>query len=91
MSTSISWVLDTGCGSHICINVQELQRSRSLAKGEIDLRVGNGAKVVVLAVGNYYLSLPSGLVLELNDCLYVSCDLQKHHFGFLFRQERVLI
>ena len=71
LSTSTSWVLDTGCGSHICINVQELQRSRSLAKGEIDLRVGNGAKVAALAVGTYYLSLPSGLVLELNDCLYV--------------------
>ena len=24
LSTSTSWVLDTGCGSHICINVQEL-------------------------------------------------------------------
>ena len=51
--------------------MHELQRSRSLAKGEIDLRVGNGAKVAALAVGTYYLSLPSGLVLELNDCLYV--------------------
>ena len=36
LSTSTSWVLDTGCGSHICINVKELQRSRSLAKGDID-------------------------------------------------------
>ena len=53
------------------INVQELQRSRSLAKGKIDLRVGNGAKVAALAVGTYYLSLPFGIVLELNDCLYV--------------------
>ena len=32
LSTSISWVLDTGCGSHICVNVQELKRSRTLAK-----------------------------------------------------------
>ncbi|KAI5408333.1 hypothetical protein KIW84_054237 [Lathyrus oleraceus] len=44
-STSASWVLDTGCGSHICTNVQGLKRSRDLAKGEVDLRVGNGAKV----------------------------------------------
>ena len=72
LSTSTSWVLDTGCGSHICINVKELQRRRSLAKGEIDQRVGNGEKVVALAVGTYNLSLPFGLVLELNDCLYVS-------------------
>ena len=71
LSCSTSWVLDTGHGSHICINVHKLQRSRSLAKGEIDLRVGNGAKVDVLDVGTYYLSLPSGLVLKHNECLYV--------------------
>ncbi|KAI5419605.1 hypothetical protein KIW84_043680 [Lathyrus oleraceus] len=44
---------DTGCGSHICTNVQGLKRSRDLAKGEVDLRVGNGAKVAALAVGTY--------------------------------------
>ena len=36
LSTSISWVLDTGCGSHICVNVQGLKNSSSLAKGEVD-------------------------------------------------------
>jgi len=71
LSTSTSWVLDTGCASHICLNVQEMQRSRTLAKGEVDLRVGNGARVAALAVGTYYLSLPSGLVLELENCFYV--------------------
>ena len=71
MSTSTSWVLDTGCGSHICINVQGLRGSRTLAKGEIDLRVGNGAKVAALAVGTYHLSLPTGLILELENCYYV--------------------
>ena len=28
LSTSASWVLGTGCGSHICVNVQGLQSSR---------------------------------------------------------------
>ena len=28
LSTSASWVLDIGCGSHICTNVQGLKRSR---------------------------------------------------------------
>ena len=37
LSTSASWVLDTRCGSHICVNVQGLRSSRSLAKGEVDL------------------------------------------------------
>ncbi|KAI5436266.1 hypothetical protein KIW84_022655 [Lathyrus oleraceus] len=44
-STSASWVLDTGCGSHTCTNVQGMKGSRDLAKGEVDLRVANGAKV----------------------------------------------
>ena len=70
-SNSASWVLDTGCGSHICGNVQGLRSSRKLAKGEVDLRVGNGARVAALAVGTYDLTLPSGLVLELNNCYYV--------------------
>ena len=43
-----------------------------MTKGEVDLRVGNGASVAALAVGTYYLSLPSGLVLELDNCYYVS-------------------
>ena len=34
-SPSSSWVLDTGCGSHICTNVQGLKRSRQLKKGEV--------------------------------------------------------
>ena len=62
LSTSSSWVLDTGCGSHICVNVQGLRSSRSLAKGEVDLRVGNGARVAALVGGVYDLTLPSGLV-----------------------------
>ncbi|KAI5435338.1 hypothetical protein KIW84_021951 [Lathyrus oleraceus] len=61
LSTFASWVLDIGCGSHICTNVQGLKRSRYLAKGEVDLRVSNGAKVVALAVGTYVLTLPSGI------------------------------
>ncbi|KAL4376280.1 hypothetical protein GQ457_02G023460 [Hibiscus cannabinus] len=49
MSTSSSWVLDTGCGSHICTSVQGLHTRRTLAKGDVDLRVGNGARVDALA------------------------------------------
>ena len=51
--------------------MQGLKRSRKLAKGQVDLRVGNGARVAALAVGTYSLPLPSGLVLELNDCYFV--------------------
>ena len=91
LSTSASWVLDTGCGSHICVNVQGLRSSRSLAKGKVDLQVGNGARVSALAIGVYGLTLPSGLVLQLKNCYYVpavsrniisvSClDMDGYHF-----------
>ena len=42
-----------------------------MAKGEVDLRVGNGARVAALAVGTYDMTLPSGLVLSLENCYYV--------------------
>ena len=51
--------------------MQGLKRSRQLKKGEVDLRVGNGAKVAALAVGSYELTLPSGLLLVLDNCYYV--------------------
>src|SRR6185503_665819 len=51
-----------------CKSLQGLSETRRFARGELDVRVGNGAKVAVLAVGTYHLSLPSGLVLELNNC-----------------------
>ncbi|KAK8538769.1 hypothetical protein V6N12_034477 [Hibiscus sabdariffa] len=54
MSTYSSWVLDTGCGSHICTSVQGLHTRRSLAKGDVDLRVGNGARVAALAARGGY-------------------------------------
>jgi hypothetical protein len=43
----------------------------------LDIRVGNGAKVTAIAVGAYHLSLPSRLVLELNN-YYCIPDLCKN-------------
>ena len=53
------------------MSVQGLKNSRLLAKGKVDLQVDNGARVATLVIGTYYLSLPSGLVLELDNCYYV--------------------
>ena len=44
------WVLDTGCGSHICNDMHGLKNSRKLVKGESDLRVSNGARVAAIAI-----------------------------------------
>ena len=65
------WVLSTGCISHICNDVQGLRNSSKLTKGEFDLRVGNGARVAVVAIKTYVLNLPSGLCLNLDNCFYV--------------------
>ena len=70
-STLTTWVLDTACGSHICTNVQGLKDSRKLDRNEVDLRVGNGARVATVAVGTYELVFPSGLIFILNNCYYV--------------------
>jgi hypothetical protein len=67
ISSSESLVFDTGSVIHICKSLQGLQRTRKFARGELDVHVGNGAKVAVMAVGTYHLSLSSGLVLELNN------------------------
>ena len=71
-----------------------------MAKGEVDLRVGNGARVAALAVGTYDITLPSGLVLSLENYYYVptmssniisvSC-LDKIGFEFIIRNNKCSI
>jgi hypothetical protein len=68
VSSSDSWVFDTRSMIHTCKSLQGLSLTRGFAKGELDVHVGNGAKVAAIAVGTFHLSLPSGLVLELNNC-----------------------
>jgi len=52
----VSWVFDTGTVAHICNSKQELQNKWRLAKDEVTMRVRNGSKVDVIAVG----TLPVG-------------------------------
>ena len=66
-----SWVFDTGAGTHICNDLQGLKNVREIRAGDLELHVGNGAKVAVKAVGQYQLLLPSGLYLLLDNCCYV--------------------
>ena len=68
---SSSWVFDTGAVAHICNSKQELRNKRRLAKDEVTMRVGNGSKVDVIAVGTLPLHLPTGLVINLNNCYLV--------------------
>ena len=68
---SSSWVFDTRSVVHICNSMQGLVRTRRVAQGEIDIRVGNKARVAALEVGTMQLQLPSGFILELNNCYYI--------------------
>ncbi|GKD38317.1 retrotransposon protein, putative, ty1-copia subclass [Tanacetum coccineum] len=63
-----SWVYDIGCGIHICNVTQGLRGSKKLKPGALNLYVGNGQHTAVEAIGTYHLSLPSGLVIVLNNC-----------------------
>ncbi|KAJ9552762.1 hypothetical protein OSB04_016807 [Centaurea solstitialis] len=66
-----SWVIDTGSGNHICNHLQGFTRRKTLRKDRTNLRVGEGTPLIAEAVGSYSLSLPSGLVLELDNCHYI--------------------
>ena len=68
---SSAWVSDTGFVAHICNSKQGLQIKRRLAKDEVMMRVGNCSKVDVITVRTLPLHLPSGLVLDLNNCYLV--------------------
>ncbi|KAL0292701.1 UNVERIFIED_CONTAM: Retrovirus-related Pol polyprotein from transposon TNT 1-94 [Sesamum radiatum] len=72
ISNSASWVLDSGCGAHICNDLQVLQRSRKLSKDEMILRLGNGKAVAAKAVGSLSLVVSNHVRIELKDCYYVS-------------------
>ena len=68
---SSTWVFDTGSVANICNSVQGLRNKRQLARDEVTMRVGNGSRVDVIAVGTLPLHMPSGLVINLNNCYFV--------------------
>jgi len=65
-----SWVFDTRSMAHICNTLQGMIRCRNVEKGEVDFRVGNNARAT-LNVGTMQLHLPSGFILELNNCYFI--------------------
>nr|GEY83145.1 hypothetical protein [Tanacetum cinerariifolium] len=65
-----SWIYDTGCGTHICNTTQGLKASRKQKLGALSLYVGNGQHEAVEVIGAFYLCLPSGLEIILNNCHY---------------------
>ena len=79
LSTSISdsWILDTACGSHLCKSLQDLQKIKSLNKGDFELFGASGESIQVEAVGIKILKLPSDKVLELK-IYYYFCNIVRN-------------
>jgi hypothetical protein len=46
-------------------------RSKRLHKDEVDLWAGNRTRIITLVVEIYYLTLPSGLILKLDNCYFI--------------------
>ncbi|KAL0462617.1 UNVERIFIED_CONTAM: hypothetical protein Slati_0149300 [Sesamum latifolium] len=57
ITNSASWVLDNGCGAHICNDLQVLERSIKLSGDEVVLKLGDGKAVAVEAVGIVHLAV----------------------------------
>ncbi|KAL0439490.1 UNVERIFIED_CONTAM: Retrovirus-related Pol polyprotein from transposon TNT 1-94 [Sesamum latifolium] len=71
ITNAASWVLDTGCGAHICNNLQVLERSRKLSNDEMILRLDDGKAVAAEAIGYLSLIVSDHIRIELKDCFYV--------------------
>nr|GEY45626.1 hypothetical protein [Tanacetum cinerariifolium] len=65
-----SWIYDTGCGTYFCNTTHGLRASRKLKVEALSLYVGNGQREAVEAIDIFYLCLPSGLEIVLNNCHY---------------------
>ena len=82
-----SWVLDTGCGIHICCVLQGLSDCKELRPGKLSLIMGNRRTAPVTKMGTFKLDLASGFSLNLVNCCY-SPDMSRNIISFhaLFEQ-----
>nr|GEZ06064.1 hypothetical protein [Tanacetum cinerariifolium] len=65
-----SWVYGTGCGTHICNTKQGLRGAKKLKRDSLYLYVGNGVREKVEAIGSFYIVLPNGLIIVLDNFHY---------------------
>lgn len=67
-----SWVLDTGCDTHICTLLQRLKERRKLKHEKINLIMGSRRMPPVSMNGDFELILSSGVRINLVNCCYSS-------------------
>ncbi|TLX69973.1 DDE-type integrase/transposase/recombinase, partial [Labilibacter sediminis] len=87
LSSHNSWVLDTGCGFHICCDLQGLKESEEVKHGRISLIMGNRRRSPVTKIGTYSLVLSNNVRLDLNNCCF-SSEMTRNIISFhaLFKQ-----
>ncbi|GAV86320.1 LOW QUALITY PROTEIN: zf-CCHC domain-containing protein/UBN2_2 domain-containing protein, partial [Cephalotus follicularis] len=71
VSTSVLNVLDTRCGTNLCNSLKGLRKVRKLRAGDLDLRLGDGSRIIAEAVGIYDITLCNGYVLTLDQCYFI--------------------
>ncbi|GKA21539.1 retrotransposon protein, putative, ty1-copia subclass, partial [Tanacetum coccineum] len=71
-TTSDSWVLDTGCGTHIFTVLQGLKESIRLKHEELNLVMENRKITLVTRIGKYEFMLMSEVMINLNNYCYSS-------------------
>ena len=69
---SDSWVLDTAYGSHLYKSLQDLQKIKSLNKGDIELFDASRESIHAEAIGTKILELPLDKILKLKIYYYIS-------------------
>ncbi|GAV90390.1 zf-CCHC domain-containing protein/UBN2_2 domain-containing protein, partial [Cephalotus follicularis] len=71
LNSSSLWVLDTECGTNLCNSLQGLRKVRKLGARDLDLRLGDGSRIIAQAVGICDVNLCNGYVLTLDPCYFV--------------------
>ncbi|GAV74169.1 hypothetical protein CFOL_v3_17650, partial [Cephalotus follicularis] len=71
LNSSSSWVLVTGCGTNLCNSLQRLRKVRKLKAGDLDLRLGDGSRIIAEVVGMCDVTLSNGYVLTLDPCYFI--------------------
>ncbi|GAV86700.1 zf-CCHC domain-containing protein/UBN2_2 domain-containing protein, partial [Cephalotus follicularis] len=71
LDSSSSWVLDTGYGTNLCNSLQGLRKVRKLRAGDLDLRLGDGSRIIAEVVGMCDVTLSNGYELTLDPCYFI--------------------
>ena len=69
--TKSTWWIDLGATIHVANSLQGFHTRRTLQRGERHIKVANGVKAEVEAIGELPLELNDGFALKLTDILYV--------------------